>query len=387
MIRLLLLTLLIIFLISIIDTYVNQCTTDSDCPYDKSCNAQICSDPCVGSCGANATCIPMNHGAYCSCEPGFSGDPFDICYEDYDGDPYDEFLCGPYSKFVNATSVDDSYCLCLPTFRGRPPNCTFIDCYTDDDCFWNENCDFNECVDPCDPNPCGLHSKCRSGGHQRARCSCDTGYFPEANYGCRVEIPEDKLVSVEELAAKLTGLCGSVCGINAYCSGNGSCVCSDGYSGDPTVKCDLNQFEISEQECTPNPCGPYSTCTYFNNNRNCSCLPGYISSPPNCSRCKSDTDCPKTYVCITGECTENPCLPFCGYQASCEVYEGKIECYCEEINRYNPFMECPRLVDTDNICANANRPECGVNLKQIFKHSMYPELDYDFDEKYRSGDE
>lgn len=224
----------------------------------------------------------MNHGAYCSCSPGFSGNPFEICYEDIEEDPYDEYLCGPYSKFVNVTSVDDSYCLCLETFRGRPPNCTFIDCYTNDDCFWNENCDFNECVDPCDHNPCGPHSNCRSEGHQRARCSCDYGYFPEANVGCRLERPNDKLMSIKKI---------------------------EGY----------------------------------------------------------------------------PCFPFCGYQASCEIYNGNIECYCEEINKYNPFMECPRLVDTDHICANANRPECGVSLAQIFKHYMHQGLDYDDDEKHRVG--
>jgi hypothetical protein len=258
----------------------------------------------------------MNHGAYCSCSPGFSGDPFDICYEDYDEDPYNEYLCGPYSKFINVTSVDDSYCLCLETFRGRPPNCTFIECYTDDDCYWNENCDFNECVDPCDPNPCGQFSKCRSEGHQRARCSCLDGYFPEADFGCRLEKPEDKLMPVESIQEKFKGYCGT----------------------------------------------------------------------QNCSRCKNNTDCPTNHVCISEECTENPCLPFCGYQASCEVHDGKIECYCEEINKYNPFMECPRLVDTDHICANANRPECGVSLAQIFKHYMHQELDYgDYDEKHRIG--
>lgn len=56
-----------------------ECITSSDCPQDKSCVNQICSDPCPGTCGYNAQCRVVNHSPICSCHPGYYGDPFVRC--------------------------------------------------------------------------------------------------------------------------------------------------------------------------------------------------------------------------------------------------------------------------------------------------------------------
>lgn len=56
-----------------------ECITSSDCPQDKSCVNQICSDPCPGTCGYNAQCRVVNHSPICSCYPGYYGDPFVRC--------------------------------------------------------------------------------------------------------------------------------------------------------------------------------------------------------------------------------------------------------------------------------------------------------------------
>lgn len=58
-----------------------ECISNSDCPFDKACLNQICSNPCIGVCGYNARCHVVNHNPICSCNLGFTGDPFVRCIE------------------------------------------------------------------------------------------------------------------------------------------------------------------------------------------------------------------------------------------------------------------------------------------------------------------
>jgi hypothetical protein len=56
-----------------------ECTVNSDCPLNKACFNQKCTDPCPGTCGQNANCRVTNHNPHCSCKPGFTGDPVVYC--------------------------------------------------------------------------------------------------------------------------------------------------------------------------------------------------------------------------------------------------------------------------------------------------------------------
>lgn len=56
-----------------------ECMVSADCPQDKACLNQICSDPCPGTCGLNARCQVVNHNPICSCPAGYVGDPFVRC--------------------------------------------------------------------------------------------------------------------------------------------------------------------------------------------------------------------------------------------------------------------------------------------------------------------
>lgn len=56
-----------------------ECMVSTDCPQDKSCINQKCRDPCPGTCGVNARCQVLNHNPICSCQNGFTGDPFVSC--------------------------------------------------------------------------------------------------------------------------------------------------------------------------------------------------------------------------------------------------------------------------------------------------------------------
>lgn len=56
-----------------------ECTINSECPPTQACQNERCTDPCPGSCGANAECTVLNHRSVCSCRGGFTGDPFSGC--------------------------------------------------------------------------------------------------------------------------------------------------------------------------------------------------------------------------------------------------------------------------------------------------------------------
>lgn len=56
-----------------------ECVVNSDCPRDKSCVNQKCSDPCPGVCGINAECRVGNHVPTCLCLPGYTGNPLSSC--------------------------------------------------------------------------------------------------------------------------------------------------------------------------------------------------------------------------------------------------------------------------------------------------------------------
>jgi hypothetical protein len=57
-----------------------ECVVSSECPLDKACFNQKCSNPCPGPCGQNAKCQVNNHSPICSCNQGYTGDPFSRCY-------------------------------------------------------------------------------------------------------------------------------------------------------------------------------------------------------------------------------------------------------------------------------------------------------------------
>lgn len=59
-----------------------ECVVSAECPVDKACIAQKCSDPCPGTCGLHARCNIINHNPICTCPPNFVGDPFVRCIQE-----------------------------------------------------------------------------------------------------------------------------------------------------------------------------------------------------------------------------------------------------------------------------------------------------------------
>lgn len=56
-----------------------ECVNNNDCPKQKACFNNKCRDPCVGLCGSNTECQVVNHTPYCSCVPGYTGNPSVAC--------------------------------------------------------------------------------------------------------------------------------------------------------------------------------------------------------------------------------------------------------------------------------------------------------------------
>lgn len=59
-----------------------ECVLNSDCASTKSCMQNKCRDPCPGTCGTNAYCTVTNHVPTCSCNVGYTGDPYRYCQID-----------------------------------------------------------------------------------------------------------------------------------------------------------------------------------------------------------------------------------------------------------------------------------------------------------------
>lgn len=64
------------------DPYVEcrpECVLNSECPRDKACIRNKCTDPCPGTCAENAICEVHNHVPMCHCPEKMTGNAFFEC--------------------------------------------------------------------------------------------------------------------------------------------------------------------------------------------------------------------------------------------------------------------------------------------------------------------
>lgn len=98
--------------------------------------------------------------------------------------------------------------------------------------------------------------------------------------------------------------------------------------------------QIVTQPCNPSPCGPNSQCREINNQAVCSCIMGYVGSPPSCRpECTINADCYLTEACSNQKCI-NPCIGTCGVSAKCQVINHKPICSCPPSMTGDPFVRC-----------------------------------------------
>lgn len=114
-----------------------------------------------------------------------------------------------------------------------------------------------------------------------------------------------------------------VCGQNALCQnlhGNFTCVCPQGFVGNPYNGC------VDVDECEhPNQCGPNAICRNVVGGRECHCPPGYDGDP-------YTVGCNDMDECSRGN--------LCGRNAHCTNIEGSFKCSCPPGFIGDPMTEC-----------------------------------------------
>lgn len=223
--------------------------------------------------------------------------------------------------------------------------------------------------DPCNPSPCGTNAICNNG-----ICSCQTDYTGDPYVGCRPEcvLNSDCPQNRACVRNKCTDPCPGTCGSNALCNVFNHvpmCSCPPGMTGNAFLMCSpqigiaekkvlindsirkifINSFEnlindivdpILADPCNPSPCGPNSRCRAVNNQAVCTCVTGYIGSPPSCRpECVVSSDCPKDQACSNQRCI-NPCEGSCGLRAQCQVVNHNPICSCPDGLSGSPFSVC-----------------------------------------------
>lgn len=56
-----------------------ECVSNSECSPSLACVRNKCTDPCPGVCGTHAQCHVINHVPQCTCDPGFTGNAYQLC--------------------------------------------------------------------------------------------------------------------------------------------------------------------------------------------------------------------------------------------------------------------------------------------------------------------
>lgn len=109
------------------------------------------------------------------------------------------------------------------------------------------------------------------------------------------------------------------------------------------VKLFLNPFLVAPKEthpCSPSPCGPNSQCREINEQAVCSCVVGFLGSPPNCRpECVVSSECPLNEACVNQKCID-PCPGTCGVAAICNVVNHNPICSCPSQYSGDPFTRC-----------------------------------------------
>lgn len=101
------------------------------------------------------------------------------------------------------------------------------------------------------------------------------------------------------------------------------------------------------EPCEGDPCGRYAQCKDISGIAACSCLPGYVGTPPNCRpECLIHSECPSDKACINEKCRD-PCPGACGAYAECSVIQHNAVCRCQSGYEGDAFSACRRITTSE----------------------------------------
>uniref|UniRef100_A0A0K2TAS5 Putative LOC101893139 [Musca domestica] n=1 Tax=Lepeophtheirus salmonis TaxID=72036 RepID=A0A0K2TAS5_LEPSM len=329
--------------------YEYECLRDNDCPLNKACVSQKCTDPCLTTdCGIKAKCKTEYHRGICVCEEGLQGSPFIECKEvecrkerdckTNEKCDMNTYKCFPLCDFENPCAEGASClaqnhkekCVCQPPLLGNgfvlcslPVKTEEPECRIDDDCPSKHACINRKCQNPCSRrNPCLPSETCLvvdSSPSKSVSCSCREGFYVGKNGDC-IEVdgqPEcrshsDCRYNEQCQSGSCLDACRiRLCGINAICvaeNHESTCACRIRFSGNPEVAC----LPISPLVVEALPPG-----------------------------CRSDSECPTYNQCQNNKCVD-PCIVNdpCGKDAFCKVNYHVPLCRCPEGFEGDPSIEC-----------------------------------------------
>lgn len=243
---------------SCIDNYIGdplrgcraECLQDSDCPFDKTCRQNRCSNPCAyNACAEGAYCEVRNNRVDCKCPQFFKGDPFSggcraECTRHDD--------CKSHQACFQLECVDPCVGACgsnaICKVKDHKPICS---CPKDHTGHPFEACrPFTE-ADLCNPNPCGTEAQCTPGtdrsGDPRPVCTCPDTYIGNPLLSCQRgectrpgDCGADQTCHAYQCQNACVTATGSVCGEAADCKVKNHqpvCSCPRGYTGNPLQAC------------------------------------------------------------------------------------------------------------------------------------------------------
>lgn len=125
----------------------------------------------------------------------------------------------------------------------------------------------------------------------------------------------------------------------------------------------LYSAPVERNPCQPSPCGSNSQCREINGQAVCSCIPGYVGSPPSCRpECVTSNECPQNEACNNQKCRD-PCPGTCGVNAKCQVINHNPICSCPSRYTGDPFIRCQIEVIQQTPSDPCQPSPCGSNAQ------------------------
>lgn len=306
----------------------NRCicnTGYSGNPYESCVSQQDKATCSTTQCGTNAQCRQGSRRVDCVCPIGFRGNPYVECTD------VDECIgnaCGMNAVCLNTLGSYDCRCeagfngnpfqMCMPISQSTEPcleNPEACGCSSDTECPTGFKCNGGQCQPACATTQCGPNAACDGG-----ICACLPGFAGDGtdlSLGCQKSECNNNLdCEYDEICIQNRGghrscvdACDkSQCGPNAFCVAQdhiASCLCKDGFAGDPTdtrlgcqpkdrenwcsssSDCDGGRICLMDSSgirrcadpCLSRSCGRNEVCKVQSGRPYCTCLDGFFKNP------------------------------------------------------------------------------------------------------------